>query len=910
MDNHSIANETTNSAESTEAQSIVINPDHLNATNEQLESALRTLTTPVPPDLPPLATVETSTERRKKGNRKAFKAKNTTRHDSVELKKLNVGEKGKVQHPVNMIYFSDILTKGTQRRIQLDCPMETSFRSKMIDFLKDKAGMNCFSPRHNKKNNCTCLKDLLERDSDNNINAVADIVTAYYQLGHKERSSLLCNKVFEVMDRKINPRLKTMSSMKFRGTLFSIRGKFGMGNNDANVDTHLLCMYSYLLIYGHGVYQLESIKKKYEKSCYNTERNMAHGLTGRRSNHGLNPSVLQSLSEFFNALKDEGDDYASKQVRTSAGQLYLRDNELDGVRLPPSYSKKMLYDRWCFNQGWVIGRGSDAHKGYKSFRQRNFDDNDFPPGSFPSPICSRETFMTYWKKNFSSIKIAPAAKDTCAKCWEYKRQIQSQDRRSIAAAASVEDEANDEHGNNDQLPECPTEGLERSNIHDLIDNALINDSIMDDLNDDNMTTTDASASTSMVSLQPMMPNTNSDNSNEHVELYSPNSSTIRNFSTSQLNSQVVEASIDSLTESTTQEQTVSIWKQHCDEFTAQRRYVQQLALESKLDFQSNVPWNEKRISYCSDYCQNIDLPHFGCEQPGETYYYSPLIVNCFGCTDLATDILDAFIYNEGEGRKGGNNVCSLIYKKLKDDGIIDKSKMMGPAKKLSLVFDNCAGQNKNRMVLRLGQYLIDTEIFKRVEIIFLIMGHTKNICDRRFKDLKNKFHHRNVYTMQQLVNTLSEGNEQYVDVIPVNRNVFYNWDDFFTKTLCYKKAIKDCSKYHCFFYDEIQKGKIFKKHTVLNQILTKEAIHKQADNKEWKDQLKEALPSIDKAPGIADIKQVELYTKWRKLIPDQYQDIICPKPDDHIIIKVKRDKAKRAKNKLEVKKKQLESQNK
>ena len=158
--------------------------------------------------------------------------------------------------------------------------METSFRSKMIDFLKDKAGMNCFSPRHNKKNNCTCLKDLLERDSDNNINAVADIVTAYYQLGHKERSSLLCNKVFEVMDRKINPRLKTMSSMKFRGTLFSIRGKFEMGNNDANVDNHLLCMYSYLLIYGHGVYQLESIKKKYEKSCFNTERNMAHGLTG------------------------------------------------------------------------------------------------------------------------------------------------------------------------------------------------------------------------------------------------------------------------------------------------------------------------------------------------------------------------------------------------------------------------------------------------------------------------------------------------------------------------------------------------------------------------------------------------------------------------------------------------------
>ena len=71
-----------------------------------------------------------------------------------------------------------------------------------------------------------------------------------------------------------------------------------------------------------------------------------------------------------------------------------------------------------------------------------------------------------------------------------------------------------------------------------------------------------------------------------------------------------------------------------------------------------------------------------------------------------------------------------------------------------------------------------------------------------------------------------------------------------------------------------------------------------------------SFPLLEPASGMKEIRKVELYTKWRKLIPDQYQDIICPKPDDHIIIKVKRDKAKRAKNKLEVKKKQLESQNK
>ena len=91
-----------------------------------------------------------------------------------------------------------------------------------------------------------------------------------------------------------------------------------------------------------GPYFLKSTKKKYEKSPFDTERNLVHGLTGKKSNNAIAQQVVQSLTEFFNDLKEEGDDYASKQVRSSVGNTYLRDNELDGVRLPPSYSKKMV----------------------------------------------------------------------------------------------------------------------------------------------------------------------------------------------------------------------------------------------------------------------------------------------------------------------------------------------------------------------------------------------------------------------------------------------------------------------------------------------------------------------------------------------------------------------------------------
>ena len=43
-------------------------------------------------------------------------------------------------------------------------------------------------------------------------------------------------------------------------------------------------------------------------------------------------------------------------------------------------------------------------------------------------------------------------------------------------------------------------------------------------------------------------------------------------------------------------------------------------------------------------------------------------------------------------------------------------------------------------------------------------------------------------------------------------------------------------------------------------------------------------------PGISAIKQVELYSKFRDLLPQKYQDITCPYPGDAIMLKIKKEK--------------------
>jgi hypothetical protein len=83
----------------------------------------------------------------------------------------------------------------------------------------------------------------------------------------------------------------------------------------------------------------------------------------------------------------------------------------------------------------------------------------------------------------------------------------------------------------------------------------------------------------------------------------------------------------------------------------------------------------------------------------------------------------AYGYMEDKGSKGGNNVASLIIKALHDLDWIKEDGSTG--KQLSIILDNCGGQNKNNFVLRLALWLVEWSYFKKVEIIFLYQGAYK-----------------------------------------------------------------------------------------------------------------------------------------------------------------------------------------
>ncbi len=81
----------------------------------------------------------------------------------------------------------------------------------------------------------------------------------------------------------------------------------------------------------------------------------------------------------------------------------------------------------------------------------------------------------------------------------------------------------------------------------------------------------------------------------------------------------------------------------------------------------------KTYTFVVNYGQNMELPSFRKEQPGCTYYFSPLSVYNLGVVNHAhvyddgciSEHLHVHVYHEGIGKKGATNVASLIIKTLR-----------------------------------------------------------------------------------------------------------------------------------------------------------------------------------------------------------------------------------------------------
>ncbi|KAL4090146.1 hypothetical protein QTP88_025045 [Uroleucon formosanum] len=106
-------------------------------------------------------------------------------------------------------------------------------------------------------------------------------------------------------------------------------------------------------------------------------------------------------------------------------------------------------------------------------------------------------------------------------------------------------------------------------------------------------------------------------------------------------------------------------------------------------------------------------------------FYSRQLSNynlCIHIGDTGKSIM--CMWHEGIAGRGGNEIASCLLNAI-TSGMTTK-------KKLQIWCDNCAGQNKNRVILIVLIYAIAKKYFDTIDLKFLVSGHSYMPCDRDF----------------------------------------------------------------------------------------------------------------------------------------------------------------------------------
>ena len=117
---------------------------------------------------------------------------------------------------------------------------------------------------------------------------------------------------------------------------------------------------------------------------------------------------------------------------------------------------------------------------------------------------------------------------------------------------------------------------------------------------------------------------------------------------------------------------------------------------------------------------------------GVNFYHSKANMYNFCIADVRTEKPECtfYVWEEYNGKKGSAEIYSCVYKWL-EENVLHTEKKKRP-NKLRIIADNCGGQNKsNTLVLALLR-LVHLDLFDRIELAFLVPGHTYMPCDRKF----------------------------------------------------------------------------------------------------------------------------------------------------------------------------------
>lgn len=175
-----------------------------------------------------------------------------------------------------------------------------------------------------------------------------------------------------------------------------------------------------------------------------------------------------------------------------------------------------------------------------------------------------------------------------------------------------------------------------------------------------------------------------------------------------------------------------------------------------------------------DYHKNLPTPKISSQ---DSYYLRKLRTNLFGIYSGNEDIMNCFFYDDSIGGSGPNEVISLLNYVL--ESLIEKH---GTFHHLILWADNSPGQFKQCFLFFYLDSLVKNGTFLRVDLKFLLEGHSFSICDRRFGCIQQFFNtQEKIETPQEWAITLRTSHLRNVRSHWVNLDRIMDYKSFLKK---------------------------------------------------------------------------------------------------------------------------------
>ena len=141
---------------------------------------------------------------------------------------------------------------------------------------------------------------------------------------------------------------------------------------------------------------------------------------------------------------------------------------------------------------------------------------------------------------------------------------------------------------------------------------------------------------------------------------------------------------------------------------------------------------------------------------------------------------------------GSNQICSCYYHEMKGHGYFEEGVQVGH---IVVAADNCGGQNKNKTMVQFCKWIHECGVAKKVTLLFLMKGRTKNICDCLFNLVKHEYHDTNIYSEDALDASL--GKHPQITLRRLTEDDFFDFESFLYD---FYVEPRDIEKYHIFTF--------------------------------------------------------------------------------------------------------------